>query len=170
VQYYAEDGQLITESLKDYTKNTVKKEYSSLGVFLQKWNSAERKDAIIEELIEQGILLDELQDEVGREYDPFDLICHIAFDRKPLTRKERAMNVKKQDYFAKYGDKARAVLEALLDKYADEGIENIESMEVLKLTPFDEFGSVLEIMKSFGGKKQYLIALQELQQQLYTTA
>ncbi len=170
VQYYAENGQLITESLKDYTKNAVQKEYSSLDVFLQKWNSAERKDAIIEELIEQGILLDELQEEVGREYDPFDLICHVAFDRKPLTRTERAMNVKKQDYFAKYGDKARTVLEALLDKYADEGIENIESMEVLKLNPFDEFGSVLEIMKSFGGKKQYLIALQELQQQLYTTA
>ncbi|AKU27045.1 DEAD/DEAH box helicase family protein [Anoxybacillus geothermalis] len=170
VQYYSEDGKLITESLKDYTRKTIKKEYASLDEFLQKWNSAERKQAIIEELLEQGILLDELQEEVGRDYDPFDLICHVAFDMKPLTRKERAMNVKKRNYFAKYGDKARAVLEALLDKYADQGIENIESMEVLKLPPFDQFGSLVEIVKSFGGKQQYLKAIRELEQQIYTSA
>ncbi|MFS8541947.1 MAG: restriction endonuclease subunit R, partial [Tissierellales bacterium] len=170
VQYYSEDGKLITESLKDYTRKTIKKEYASLDEFLQKWNSAERKQAIIEELLEQGILLDELQEEVGRDYDPFDLICHVAFDMKPLTRKERAMNVKKRNYFAKYGDKARAVLEALLDKYADQGVENIESMEVLKLPPFDQFGSLVEIVKSFGGKQQYLKAIRELEQQIYTSA
>ncbi|WP_339197709.1 DEAD/DEAH box helicase family protein [Aeribacillus sp. FSL k6-2211] len=170
VQYYSEDGKLITESLKDYTRKTIKKEYASLDEFLQKWNSAERKQAIIEELLEQGILLDELQEEVGRDYDPFDLICHVAFDMKPLTRKERAMNVKKRNYFSKYGDKARAVLEALLDKYADQGVENIESMEVLKLPPFDQFGSLVEIVKSFGGKQQYLKAIRELEQQIYTSA
>ncbi|MGH1276656.1 EcoAI/FtnUII family type I restriction enzme subunit R [Bacillus cereus] len=170
VQYYGEDGKLITESLTDYTKKTVQKEFLSLRNFLQSWNNAEKKEAIIAELLEQGVLLDELQEEVGKEFDPFDLICHVAFDQKPLTRRERAMKVKKRDYFAKYGEKARAVLEALLDKYANEGIENIESMEVLKLRPFDTMGSLMEIVKSFGGKKQYIQAVRELEQQIYMTA
>lgn len=170
VQYYGDNGELITESLTDYTKKTVQKEFKSLEDFLQSWNEADRKEAIIEELLEQGILLDELQEEVGKDFDPFDLICHVAFDQKPLTRKERAMNVKKRNYFEKYGEKARAVLEALLDKYADEGVEHIESMEVLKLRPFDEHGSLMEIIKSFGGKQQYLRAVQELEQQIYLTA
>lgn len=170
VQYYGENGELITESLTDYTKKTVQKEFRTLDEFIQSWSEADKKEAIIEELLEQGVLLDELQEEVGKEFDPFDLICHVAFDQKPLTRKERANNVKKRDYFAKYGEKARVVLEALLDKYADEGIENIESMEVLKLRPFDEHGSLMEIIKSFGGKKQYLQAVQELERQIYMTA
>ncbi|MCM3624314.1 DEAD/DEAH box helicase family protein [Brevibacillus borstelensis] len=170
VQYINEEGKLITESLKDYTKKRVQKGFSSLDDFLQKWNQAERKDAIIEELLDQGILLDELQAEVGRDFDPFDLICHVAFDKKPLTRRERALNVKKRDYFTKYGDKAKAVLEALLEKYADEGIEHIESMEVLKLQPFDQFGSLVEIVRLFGGKPQYLAAVKELEQQIYTSA
>ncbi len=170
VQYYGENGKLITESLTDYTKKTVHKEFSSLSDFLQSWNNAERKEAIIEELLEQGVLLDELQEEVGKDFDPFDLICHVAFDQRPLTRQERAMNVKKRDYFTKYGEKARAVLEALLDKYANEGIEHIESMEVLKLRPFDTMGSLIEIVKSFGGKQQYLQAVRELEQQIYLTA
>lgn len=170
VQYINEEGKLITESLKDYTKKRVNQNYASLDEFLQKWNAAERKDAIIEELLEQGVLLDELQQEVGKDFDPFDLICHVAFDMKPLTRRERAMNVKKRNYFTKYGEKARAVLEALLDKYADEGIENIESMEVLKLHPFDQYGSLIEIVKLFGGKQKYLEALKELKQQIYTSA
>jgi len=170
VQYINEEGKLITESLKDYTKKRVNQNYASLDEFLQKWNAAERKDAIIEELLEQGVLLDELQQEVGKDFDPFDLICHVAFDMKPLTRRERAMNVKKRNYFTKYGEKARAVLEALLDKYADEGIENIESMEVLKLHPFDQYGSLVEIVKLFGGKQKYLEALKELKHQIYTSA
>ncbi|WHX92018.1 EcoAI/FtnUII family type I restriction enzme subunit R [Peribacillus simplex] len=170
VQYYDENGKLITESLTDYTKKTVKKEFSSLNDFLQSWNSVERKEAIIEELLEQGVLLDELQEEVGKDFDPFDLICHVAFDQKPLTRRERAMNVKKRDYFAKYGEKAQTVLEALLEKYANEGIEHIESMEVLKLQPFDTMGSLMELVKSFGGKQQYMQAVRELEQQIYITA
>ncbi|MET3407118.1 type I restriction enzyme R subunit [Priestia aryabhattai] len=170
VQYYGENGELITESLTDYTKKTVQKEFRTIEDFLQSWNKSDQKQVIIEELLEQGILLDELQEEVGKDFDPFDLICHVAFDQKPLTRKERAMNVKKRDYFAKYGDKARAVLEGLLEKYADEGIEHIESMEVLKLRPFDQYGSLMEIIKSFGGKKQYLQAVQDLEQQIYMTA
>lgn len=170
VQYYGENGELITESLTDYTKKTVQQEFHTLNEFIQSWSEADKKDAIIEELLEQGVLLGELQEEVGKEYDPFDLICHIAFDQKPLTRQERVNNVKKRDYFAKYSKKARAVLEALLEKYADEGIEHIESMEVLKLRPFDQHGSLMEIIKAFGGKKQYLQAIQELEQQIYMTA
>jgi type I restriction enzyme R subunit len=169
VQYYGENGELITESLTDYTKKTVQKEFRTLDEFIQSWSKSERKEAIIEELLEQGVLLDELQEEVGRDYDPFDLICHVAFEQKPLTRRERVMNVKKRDYFSKYGSKVRSVLEALLNKYADEGIKNIESMEVLKLHPFDEHGSLMEIIKSFGGKQQYLHAVYELEQQIYMT-
>lgn len=168
VQYINEVGKLITESLRDYTKKKVSQEFSTLDDFLRKWNASERKDVILEELLEHGVLLDELQEEVGKDFDPFDLICHVAFDQKPLTRRERAMNVKKRDYFTKYGRKARAVLEALLEKYADEGIENIESMEVLKLHPFDDFGSVIEIVKSFGSKQNYIAAVKELEEQIYT--
>ncbi|QKY68322.1 EcoAI/FtnUII family type I restriction enzme subunit R [Lentibacillus sp. CBA3610] len=169
VQYYGEDGKLITESLKDYTKKTVRNEYQTLDEFLNKWNESERKEAIIQELLEQGVMLDELERTVGRDYDPFDLILHVAYDQKPLTRQERANNVKKRDYFTKYGDKARAVLEKLLDKYADDGVENIESMEVLKLDTFSEHGSVIEIIKEFGGKNNYLMAVQELEQEIYAS-
>jgi len=115
-------------------------------------------------------MLYELQEEVGKDMDPFDLICHIVFDQPPLTRRERANNVKKKDYFTKYGDTVRAILDALLDKYADEGIENIEKMEILKVQPFNKFGSPVEIIKSFGGRDQYLKALQELEEQLYKSA
>jgi type I restriction enzyme R subunit len=100
----------------------------------------------------------------------FDLICHIAYDQPPLTRKERANNVKKRNYFTKYGEQSRKVLEALLDKYADEGIENIESMEVLKVKPLNEFGSPIEIISEFGSKEAYLKAIQDLENELYKTA
>ena len=167
VQYYGPDGKLITESLKDFTKKNILREYSSLDSFLRKWHDAEKKQVIIEELQEKGIFFDALVEEVGKDLDPFDLICHIAFGQKPLTRQERANNVKKKDYFTKYGDNARAVLEALLDKYADEGIQNIERMDVLKITPFDRFGSPIEIVKSFGGKAQYSGAIRALEEALY---
>jgi type I restriction enzyme, R subunit len=168
VQYYDKDGKLITESLIDYTKKNIRNEFKTIDDFLRKWSSADRKEAIIKELEEQGILLDELKDEVGKELDPFDLICHIAFDMPPLTRQERANNVKKRNYFAKYGDNARRLLEALLDKYADEGLENLESMEVLKIPDFKKFGSPLEIIRKFGGKKKYLQAIKELEKEIYT--
>ncbi|MFC3040398.1 EcoAI/FtnUII family type I restriction enzme subunit R [Virgibacillus xinjiangensis] len=168
VQYIGEDGTLITESLKDYTRNTVQKEYASLEAFLQRWKSAERKEAVVDEMLEHGLLLDALEEEVGNELDPFDLICHVAFDQKPLTRKERVNGVKRTDYFSKYGEKARQVLETLLEKYEDEGIVNIESMQVLKLPEFQDHGSLMEIIQAFGGKKQYKQALQELEQELYT--
>lgn len=127
VQYYSSDGTLITESLTDYTRKKVHAEYATLDDFLQKWTAAEQKEAIVAELEENGVLFAELADLVGKDFDPFDLVCHVAFDQPPLTRRERAENVKKRNYFAKYGEQARAVLEALLEKYADEGIETIES-------------------------------------------
>jgi len=170
VQYYGNDGKLITESLKDYTKKRILKEYASLDDFLNRWKSAERKQAIINELLEHGVFLHELQEEVGKDFDPFDLICHVAFDQPPLTRRERANNVKKKIYFSKYSDKARAVLDELLNKYADEGIENVESIEILRIKPFNQFGSPIEIIKTFGGKEQYLQAVKELEEQIYQVA
>ncbi|MCB0489939.1 MAG: DEAD/DEAH box helicase family protein [Cyclobacteriaceae bacterium] len=168
--YFDAQGKPITVSLKDYTKDKVTDQYKTLNSFLNKWNSAEKKEAIVKELEEQGVLVDALQDAVNKELDLFDLICHTAFDAKPLTRKERANNVKKRNYFAKYGRQARSVLEALLDKYADEGLENLESLEILKVEPFDQFGSAVEIVKSFGGRDKYLKAIKELENEIYQIA
>jgi type I restriction enzyme R subunit len=170
VQYYDKEGRLITESLRDYTKRSILNEYQSLNNFLQAWNGVDRKQAILEELKGRGLLLEALEEEVGKGFDPFDLICHVAFDRPPLTRKERAENVKKRDYFAKYGPAVRAVLDALLDKYADEGLENIENLNVLKVMPLADFGTPLEILGKFGGKEKYLAAIRELEQYLYGAA
>jgi type I restriction enzyme R subunit len=170
VQYYGPDGKLITESLRDYTKKSVLQEFASLDNFLARWKEAEKKQVIIDELQEKGIFFEALAEEVGKELDPFDLICHVAFGQKPLTRKERANNVRKQNYFTEYGKTARTVIDALLDKYADEGIRNVEQMDVLKITPFDRFGSPVEIIKSFGGKEKYATALRELESHLYEIA
>lgn len=167
VQYYGPEGKLITESLKDYTKSNVKKDFASLDDFLRTWTNAERKAALIQELEDHGVLLGALAEEVGKDFDPFDLVCHIAFDQPPLTRKERANQVKKRNYFAKYGLQTRQVLEALLDKYADTGVENIEDIKVLTLDPFKSMGSAPELISAFGGKPAYLQALKELEQQLY---
>ncbi len=169
VEYLGPDGQMVTESYRDYSKNQIQKEFASLDDFLTKWNSAKKKEAIIKELEEHGILLANLAQEVGKEYGDFDLIAHIAYDMPPLTRKERADNVKKRNYFTKYGDEARAVLESLLDKYADEGITTIESPRVLRLRPFDSMGTPMEIINNaFGGKEHYEKAVQELEQELYS--
>ena len=171
VQYYGNDGKLITESLKDYTRKAVRREYISLDQFLRRWTNSEKKQAIIDELRQQGILLEALAEEVGKaigkDCDAFDLICHVAFDQPPLSRRERAEQVKKRNYFTKYGAEARRVLEALLDKYADTGIENIESMNVLQLDPLSGMGTPLEIVQTFGGKAQYQAALRELESNLY---
>ncbi|BBO72694.1 DEAD/DEAH box helicase [Desulfosarcina widdelii] len=170
VQYYGKDGKLITESLKDYTRKAVTQSFASLDDFLKRWNDAEKKKAVIEELEEQGVLFEPLADEVGKDFGPFDLICHVAYGQPPLTRRERAENVKKRNYFAKYEEKARLVLEGLLDKYADEGIEHVENIEVLKLQPINQYGRPMEIIKNFGGKEKYLEALKELESQLYIVA
>jgi len=170
IQYMDGNGKLITGSLKDYTRLKVREQYKSLDEFLNKWNQVEKKQAIIKELTEQGIVFENLKEAINKEMDIFDLICHTAFDQPPLTRAERVNNVKKRDYFTKYGEQARKVLEALLDKYADEGIENIEDMKILQVNPLDQFGSPLEIVQLFGGKKRYLKALSELEQEIYKAA
>ena len=167
VQYYGPDGKLITESLKDYTRNTVRKDYASLDEFLRTWSKADRKAVILNELVQHGVLLEPLAEEVGKDFDAFDLICHVAFDQPPLTRRERAAEVKKRNYFAQYGEQARQVLESLLDKYADTGIEHIEDIKILTLDPFKNMGTASELVSAFGGISGYLAALQELEQHLY---
>lgn len=167
IQYYDKDGKLITESLKDYSKKTINSEFKSLDDFLVKWSSAEKKEAIIKELEEHGIFIDALSEEVGRDYDSFDLVCHVAWGMPPLTRKERADNVKKRNYFAKYGEKAQKVIDALLEKYSKEGVTNIETLEILSLSPFDEIGTPLEIVKTVGGKSNYENLVHEIVKELY---
>ncbi|MBD5779871.1 DEAD/DEAH box helicase family protein [Pelagicoccus sp. NFK12] len=168
VSYLGEDGKLITESYRDYSRKHIREEYASLDEFITTWNTAKKKAAIVKELEEYGIELPKLAEEVGKDYGDFDLICHIAYDQPPLTRKERANKVKKRNYFAKYGEQVRAVLEALLDKYADEGVLTIESPKVFKLTPFDKIGTPVEIINDvFGGKAKYETALQELERELF---
>lgn len=173
VQYYDKDGKLVTESLKDYTKKTVQKQYRTLDDFLRKWSESAKKEAVVQELEEQGVLLAAIREEVanGDEYSAFDLICHIVYGQPPLTRRERAENVRKQNYFTKYGEQARKVLEALLDKYADEGVSSIESAKVLSLRPISDMGTPVEIINGyFGGKAQYDAALRELEEELFRKA
>ena len=167
VEYLDEAGKLVTESLRDFTKTALRKRFASLDDFLKRWKGAERKQAIIEELAAEGLPLDPIADELGKNLDPFDLICHIAFDRKPLTRRERAENVRKRDIFTKYGPQARAVLDALLTKYADEGVLNLDDAHVLKIAPFSGMGSVIQLIKAFGGKDGFEKAVHELQDAIY---
>ena len=167
VEYYDKDGKLVTESLKDYTRKNIRKEYADLNQFINRWNSEEKKTAILKELEEKGVFFDAIKEEVGKDLDDFDLILHLAFDQKPLTRKERADNVKKRNYFGKYSDVAREVLEALLDKYMNEGISELESIEILKLDPFTEIGTPTKIIKSFGGRDKYIQTVKELEEQIY---
>ena len=169
VQYLNADGKLITESLRDYTRINLLKKYDSLDQFLQTWQQADRKAALLAELQAEGVLIDALAAEVNKDLDPFDLLLHVAYDQPPLTRRERAQRVKKRNVFTQYGPVARKVLDALLDKYADEGIATIESNEVFKLQPFTDLGSPVELVRSFGGRPQYLSALQALEQALYAT-
>jgi len=167
VEYLDENGKLITESLRDFTKRALLKRFASLDDFLKRWNAAERKQAILEELEAEGLPLLPIIEELGRDLDPFDLICHVAFDAKPLTRRERAENVKKRDVFTKYGDKARAVLDALLVKYADEGVLNLDDANVLRITPFSSIGTPMELICAFGGKPAFERATRELLEVLY---
>ena len=171
VQYYDSDGKLVTESFKDYTRKTVMQQYATVEEFRKHWNDADRKQVIIDELASQGVIWKALEDDVSRDLDPFDLICHVAFDQPPLTRKERANNVKKRNYFGKYSEDAKQVLDNLLEKYADEGVTEIESKNVLKVAPFDRMGRPREIVqKAFGGSAQYDAALKELEGALYDPA
>jgi len=170
VMYYGKDGKLITESLTDYTRKAVTERYATLDDFLRRWTEAERKQAIIEELQEQGVLFEELQEKVGKDIGAFDLICHVVYNRPPLTRRERADQVRKRDVFTNYGDQARAVLDALLDKYADEGVVSVEDIGVLRVHPLSELGTPVELVRRFGGREGYEAAVRELEQALYATA
>ncbi|MDR1994791.1 EcoAI/FtnUII family type I restriction enzme subunit R [Azonexus sp.] len=173
-QYLDADGKLITENyrvlLKDQIRKALQAEFGSLTDFLRRWNQADRKQAVLETLAEHGVPLEVLQQAIpnGTELDAFDLVAHVAFDQKPLTRRERANRVKKRDVFGKYGDTARAVLEALLEKFANHGVQEIEDAKVLELPPFDQFGSKTQIRRGlFGGVENYMQAVQELEHALY---
>jgi type I restriction enzyme, R subunit len=176
-QYLDSDGKLITDSfrvlLKDDIKKSLLKQFGSLTEFLRRWSAADRKQAVLDELADLGIQLEVLQQAVknGDELDAFDLVAHVAFDQKPLTRRERANKVKKRDVFGKYGEQARTVLEALLEKFADHGIGDLEDPKVLELPPFDQIGTKTQIRRSiFGGVEQYAQAVHELEQALYDAA
>jgi type I restriction enzyme R subunit len=167
VEYLDEQGRLVTETLRDFTKNALKKRFASLDAFLKRWKSAERKQAIIEELESEGLSLDPLAEEVGKDLDPFDLICHVAFDQPALTRRERAENVRKRNVFTKYGRQARAVLEALLQKYQDQGVIDLGDPRILQIPPLDMMGTPVQLIKEFGTRADFICAVQELQSALY---
>jgi type I restriction enzyme, R subunit len=170
VEYLDENGKLVTETLRDFTKAALKRRFASLDDFLKRWKSAERKQAIVEELAAEGLPLDPLAEEVGKDFDPFDLICHVAFDRPPLTRRERAESVRKRDVFTRHGGQARAVLDALLAKYQDEGVLNLGDPRVLQIAPFDRMGTPLQLIKHFGTRLDFERAVRELQSALYEAA
>jgi type I restriction enzyme R subunit len=170
VQYMGGNGQLITESVKDYTRTQIRKKYALMDEFINLWSGAEKKCAILYQLEQQGLPLEALEQAVGRDYDPFDLIMHVAYDQPPLTRKERAERVRKTNYFARYGDQARAIMEALLDKYADQGVESLESPDVLKVIPFPKMGTPVELVLAFGSRQKYRAAVGDLENRIYLTA
>ena len=168
VEYLDENGKLVTESLRDFSRKAIRRHYASLDKFLARWRSEERKEAIIDELAEEGLLLEPLLEELGKDFDPFDLICHIAFDQPPLTRRERADNVKKRDIFTKYGPQARAVLEALLAKYQDEGIvTGLDDTKILAIPPFNQMGTPIQLIRAFGSRDGFEQAVRNLQMDLY---
>lgn len=167
IEYLDQYGKLVTESLRDYSKKTLRKHYASLDEFLRRWKETERKQAIIEELENEGVFFDALAEDVGKDLDPFDLVCHIAFDQPPLTRRERVQNIRKRDIFTKYGEQSRAVLDALLLKYQDEGVISIDDPHILKVAPFDAMGTPIELLKQFGGRDGFEKAVHEIQSALY---
>jgi len=170
VSYLSNEGKLITQSLEDYTKANILKKYSSMNEFLSSWNNADKKRTIIEELENEGILFEELEKIVGKDFDPFDLILHIVYDKPLLTRKERANKVMKRDYFSKYGDKAEKVLEKIIEKYQDKGVRDLEDIEILSVPPFNNMGTPLEIIKLFGKRKDFNLAIREIEDILYEVA
>jgi type I restriction enzyme, R subunit len=170
VKYLDADGKLITESLRDYSKRAVTNHFASLDTFLRRWKSADRKQAIIDELEVEGLRLDPLAEEVNPDLDPFDLICHVAYGRPPLSRRERAENVRKRDVFAKYGPQSRAVLDALLEKYQDEGVVDLADVRILQVPPIDQLGTAVELIQRFGSRAGFEQAVHELQDALYEVA
>jgi type I restriction enzyme R subunit len=170
IEYLDENGKLVTESLRDYSRKTLRRRFASLDDFLIRWNATDRKQVIIDELAEEGLLLGPLADEVGVDLDPFDLVCHVAFDQPPLTRRDRADNVRKRDVFTKYGPQARTVLEALLDKYQHDGVTGLSDPQILKVTPFLMMGTPIQLLNIFGGRDGFEKAVHELESALYEPA
>jgi type I restriction enzyme R subunit len=168
VQYLNAQGKLITESLRDYTRINLTAQYNSLDQFLQAWHQADRKAALLQELEGHGVLIDALALEVGKDLDPFDMLLYVAWNMPPLTRRERANRVKKRNVFTSYGPVARQVLDALIDKYADQGIRTIESDDILTVPPLNTIGSPVELVRSFGGRPQFLSAIKLLETELYS--
>ncbi|HAL37913.1 MAG TPA: restriction endonuclease [Polaromonas sp.] len=168
VEYLDDNGKLVTESLRDYSRKAIRAHYASLDAFLRRWKGEARKEVVIDELAEEGLFLDALMEEVGVDLDPFDLICHIAFDQPPLTRRERADQVRKRDIFTKFGPQARAVLEALLAKYQDEGVvAGLDNVKLLEIPPFNQMGTPFQLIQPFGTKAGFEQAVHDLQAALY---
>ncbi|MFC0389658.1 EcoAI/FtnUII family type I restriction enzme subunit R [Muricoccus vinaceus] len=170
IEYLDREGKLVTESLRDFTRKALRKHFTSLDAFLRRWKDADRKQALLDELADEGLPLRTIAEEIGKGLDPFDLICHIAFDRPALTRRERAENVRKRDVFTKYGTQARAVLDALLAKYSDEGITNLDDPQVLQITPFNSMGTPLQLIRQFGSRADFQNAVNQMQSALYEEA
>lgn len=174
VQYLGPDGKLITEELTDYTRKTVRAHYATLSDFLRRWEDSDRKQVVLDELAEQGVFWEELTSEVektlGDTPDPFDAIVHIVYGQPALTRRQRAAKARQSDYFTRYEGQARAVLDALLDKYADNGVATIEDTKVLQMAPLDRLGTVVELAGAFGGKAGYQEAVRNLETTLYADA
>ena len=167
MEYLDGRGKLITESLRDFTRKVLRRRFASLDDFLNRWNAADQKQAIIDGMTAEGLPLAVIVEELGKDLDPFDLVCHVAFDAKPLTRRERAESVRKRDVFTRYGGQARAVLGALLDKYADDGVLDLGDAKVLRIPPLDSLGTPLELVRAFGGKPGFERAVHDLQSELY---
>ncbi len=170
VQLIGADGKLITESLKDFTKRNVLGEYATLDDFLNAWSAADRRTALLDEMTEKGIPIDDLLDQTGADLDPFDLILHVAYDRKPLRRRDRAAAVRASNYLSKYQGKAQQVVEALLDKYADSGLRSVEDVGVLRVDPFSSIGTPMEIIQIFGNRESFQKVVLELGRELYPEA
>ncbi|MCB9434391.1 MAG: hypothetical protein H6668_20670 [Ardenticatenaceae bacterium] len=176
-QFLTADGRLMTEKFVAFSRSSVRQVYQSLDEFLQQWSAADRKTVILAELLEHGVWLDKLEETFGSEFDPFDLICHVAFDTPTLTRKQRAERVQLQQAFAEYGEAAQKVLAGLLAKYADGGIGELDRardpktmVDFLQMLPFREVGRPIQIMREFGGQPQFMAAVQQLSQQIYAVA
>ena len=169
-RYLNHNGKLITESLRDFTRRALRKRFASLNDFLVKWNASERKQAVVDEIEAEGFPLTQVAEELDKSLDPFDIVCHVAFDARPMTRRERVRNVKNQDLLSSYGERARAVLAALLDKYADEGVLHLDDANLLRIPPLSKLGTPIELVREFGDKPSFERAVYDLQSALYREA
>lgn len=167
VYYYDKDGKIVAESMKEYNAKTIKEEFATMDDFIRRWSEEDRKDVILEELLDKGVLMEELEEEFGKEYDSFDLILHVAYGQKMLTRSERARRIKQSEKMTKYSGVARDVIEALIEKYQDAGFNEFDNVQVLKIDPLSQMGSPMQLAQSFGGKQAFIQAMRELEDSLY---